>query len=135
MPREENITAQTKFGDAVNAGTLNDLDALVSPSVVDNDPAEGQAAGAQGYKDFFGELRTAFPDFQIEVRHLVADDDNVAFAYTASGTNSGPFKGNEPTGKKVSFSGMQISRFENGLLVERWGSSDELGLMAQLGLA
>jgi hypothetical protein len=28
---------------------------------------------------------------------------------------------------------MQLSRFENGQIVERWGSSDELGIMQQLG--
>jgi predicted ester cyclase len=28
---------------------------------------------------------------------------------------------------------MQIARFENGKMVERWGSSDELGLLEQIG--
>ena len=50
-------------------------------------------------------------------------------------TNDGPFMGNAPTGKKVSVRGMQISRFANGRLVERWGSSDQLGMLQQLGLS
>jgi hypothetical protein len=29
---------------------------------------------------------------------------------------------------------MQISRFADGKLVERWGSSDQLGMLGQLGL-
>jgi predicted ester cyclase len=29
---------------------------------------------------------------------------------------------------------MQISRFADGKMVERWGSSDELGMLRQLGL-
>ena len=28
---------------------------------------------------------------------------------------------------------MQIGRFENGQIVERWGSTDEPGIMQQLG--
>ena len=28
---------------------------------------------------------------------------------------------------------MQIARFADGVIVERWGSSDELGIMQQLG--
>ena len=28
---------------------------------------------------------------------------------------------------------MQIGRFENAKIVERWGSSDELGIMQQIG--
>jgi hypothetical protein len=31
--------------------------------------------------------------------------------------------------------GMQISMFKDGKMVERWGSSDELGMLQQLGIA
>jgi predicted ester cyclase len=39
-----------------------------------------------------------------------------------------------PTGKKVSIRGVQISKFRDGKMVERWGSSDELGMLQQLGV-
>ncbi len=29
---------------------------------------------------------------------------------------------------------MQFSKFKDGKMVERWGSSDELGLLTQLGV-
>ena len=80
-------------------------------------------------------MRTAFPDLQVEVEHLVADDESVAFAYTLSGTHDGPFQGHEPTGKKVNVRGVQVSKFDElGMLVERWGSTDELTMMNQLGI-
>jgi predicted ester cyclase len=47
----------------------------------------------------------------------------------------GEFHGVEPTGKKIEINGIQTGRFENGKLVERWGSSDELGIMQQIGAA
>jgi steroid delta-isomerase-like uncharacterized protein len=134
MTQETNIQSQQAFGDAVNAGEFDRLDGLVAANSVDHDPAPGQVAGPEGYKSFFGELRTAFPDMHIEVENLVANDSDVAFAYTLTGTNDGPFQGNDPTGKAISVRGMQISRFEGGKLVERWGSSDELGILSQLGL-
>jgi predicted ester cyclase len=43
--------------------------------------------------------------------------------------------GHQATGKSVSIHGLQISRFADGKLVERWGSSDQLGMLTQLGLA
>ena len=132
--KDANIAAQTAFGEAINSGNLDAFDDLVAEDCVDRDPAPDQGRGPQGYKDFFAQMRTAFPDMAVEVEHLVADDDNVAFAYTLTGTNEGPFQGHEPTGKAIQVRGMQISRFEDGKLVERWGSSDELGIMTQLGL-
>lgn len=58
----------------------------------------------------------------------------MAFAYTMSGTHQGPFQGHDATGKPVKVRGLQISRFADGKMVERWGSSDELGILSQLGL-
>ena len=134
MSSKKNIAAQQAFGGAVNDDNLAALNDLVSAQVVDHDPAAGQGPGPQGYRDLFSKMRTAFPDLHIDVEHLTADGDDVAFAYTMTGTHQGPLRGHGPTGKSVSIRGMQISRFDNGLLVERWGSRDELGMMTQLGL-
>ena len=71
---------------------------------------------------------------ELEVEQMVADDDNVAFAYTVKGTHKGEFMGIAPTGRSVQFRGMQISKFKDGKMVERWGSSDELGILKQLGI-
>lgn len=135
MSKQENIAAQQAFGEAINTGQLERLRDLVAPDSVDHDPAPGQDSGPEGFISFFSDMRSAFPDMHVEVEHLVADDDNVAFAYTLTGTHDGPFQGHDATGKKIEVRGMQISRFADGLLVERWGSSDELGIMSQLGLA
>ena len=132
--KKTNLAAQEAFGEAVNSGSLAFED-LVADGCVDHDPAPGQAPGPQGYRDMFNELRTAFPDLHVEVEHLTATDDDVAFAYTITGSNDGPFQGHEATGKPISVRGVQISRFEGGKMVERWGSSDQLGILTQLGLA
>ncbi|MFF4249244.1 ester cyclase [Streptomyces sp. NPDC001822] len=134
MSQQENIAVQTAFGEAVSTGNLDALTDLVAPGAVDHDPAPGQGPGPEGYQSMFRDLRLAFPDLRVEVEHLVATDDELAFAYTIKGTHRGELLGHAPTGKAVAYRGMQISRFENGKLVERWGSSDELGMMRQLGL-
>ena len=135
MSRETNIAAQERFGAAVNSGDFRAFDEVVAPGAVDHDPAPGQAFGPEGFRHFFTELRTAFPDLHLSVEQLVADDDIVAFAYTVTGTQQGPFMGFAPTGKRVQVRGMQLGTFADGKLVERWGSSDQLGMLQQLGLA
>ena len=135
MSQQDNIKTQQAFGEAVNSGNLNAIRDLVAPNAVDNDPAPDQGVGPEGFIKFFTMLRTAFPDLKIAVDHMVADDDNVAFAYTVTGTHSGDFLGVPATGKSISARGMQITRFENGKQVERWGSSDQLGILQQIGAA
>ncbi len=133
MSKKDNIAAQEHLAENVNAGNIDAAVESFAPSAVDPDPAPGQPAGREGFKAFFTELSAAFPDAHIESAHMVADDDNVAVAYTLTGTHEGEFQGIAPTGQKIEVRGLQIGRFENGQIVERWGSSDELGILRQLG--
>jgi len=133
MSQEENVAAQHHLAENVNAG---DVDAAVrsfAENAVDHDPAPGQEAGREGFRTFWTTLTSAFPDAHIEPRHEVVDDEHVVVAYTLTGTHQGDFEGLAPTGRRIEVSGIQIGRFENGEIVERWGSSDELGILKQLG--
>jgi steroid delta-isomerase-like uncharacterized protein len=135
MSKEANIAILTKFAEAVNTGKFDLFKEAVSPENVDHDPAPGQVPGPEGYRMYFSGLRNAFPDLSVAPETLVADDESIAFAYTITGTQNGPFMGIAPTGKKIKIRGMQISKFKDGKMVERWGSSDELGMLQQLGVA
>jgi steroid delta-isomerase-like uncharacterized protein len=135
MSKEQNAAALTKFAEAVNTGNYDLFTAVVAPDCVDHDPAAGQVAGPQGYRALFSEMRRAFPDMKVEVAALVADEYAIAFAYTFSGTQNGPLMGIPATGRKVEIRGMQISKFADGKMVERWGSSDQLGMLQQIGAA
>lgn len=133
MSAERNMAAQEHLASHINSGDVDTAVQTFADGCVDHDPAPGQAPGREGFRQFFTELTTAFPDARVEPAHVVTDDDHVAVAYTLSGTHQGEFHGIAPTGRRVEVRGMQIGRFENGQIVERWGSTDELGLMQQIG--
>jgi predicted ester cyclase len=77
-------------------------------------------------------FRSAFPDIQFTLDHILAEGDRVAIRLTGRGTHRGVFMGIAPTGKQVSFGGMAFIRLQNGKFAERWGLSDMPGLMQQL---
>lgn len=133
MSREQNAQANERLGEAVSSGNLQALHEIFAANVKDHDPAPDQGSGPKGFVDFFTTMRTAFPDLKVSVDHIVQDDDNIAMAYKIHGTHKGDFLGIAPTGKRIEARGVQIARFENGKIVERWGSSDELGLVQHLG--
>lgn len=133
MSKQDNIAATERLGAAVNSGKLEALREVFAPTVIDRDPAADQGAGPEGFIKFFTEFRAAFPDLNISVEQLVADDDNVAIAYTVTGTHQGDFLGIPATGRQIKARGVQIARFQKGQIVERWGSSDQLGILQQLG--
>ena len=116
------------------AGNVEAAVESFAQDALDHDPAARQGAGREGFKAFFTQLTTAFPDAHIEPAHMVADDEHVAIAYTLTGTHKGDFNGLAPTGKAIEVRGVQIGRFEDAKIVERWGSSDEMGILEQLGV-
>ena len=133
MSSETNIAALERMAELVNTGNLDALDEVVDQDAVDHDPAPDQKAGPEGFKDFFSALRAAFPDLKLEPVVVVADDEHVAMAYTINGTHEDDFQGIAATGQRISARGVEIAKFRNGKLIERWGSSDEIGIMTQLG--
>lgn len=136
MSQAANLATQQRFGKAVNTNILEDINDLIAPDCVDHDPDPGQVAGPQGYIDLFRRMITAFPDFAVAVDQLVADEQTIAFAYTMTGTHRGEFLGVAPTGRKIQARGVQIAKFnDQAKVIERWGSSDQLGILKQLGAA
>ena len=133
MTKQDNLAVQQKFGSAVNSGQLELLRDVIAADVVDHDPAPDQGAGPEGYIRMFAALQASFPDLAVSVDQIVTDDDKIAIAYTMTGTQKGEFLGIAPTGRKIRARGVQIARFQDGKMVERWGSSDQLGILQQIG--
>jgi steroid delta-isomerase-like uncharacterized protein len=134
MSKEQNLAELGKFAEAVSTRNFDLFKDVVAAENVEHDPAPGQGPGPEGYRTFFSGLTKAFPDMKLALETMVADEDSIAFAYTMTGTHQGPLMGIPPTGKRVSIRGLQISKFRDGKMVERWGSSDQLGLLQQLGV-
>ena len=63
---------------------------------------------------------------------MIAEGDKVVTRKTLHGTHE--FMGIPSTGKRVAFDVIDIVRYGNGQLVERWNVVDQLGLMRQLGV-
>ena len=66
---------------------------------------------------------------------MIAELELVAARWTASGTHTGSWGTLAATGRRATFSGVNIFRFESGKVVEIWNHRDDLGLREQLGAA
>ncbi len=73
---------------------------MVAPGVV--------RPGPQGVEGMFRTVRDAFPDLKVTPEHMTATGDDVALAYTTTGTHRGDFLGVAPRERKVATRGVQI---------------------------
>ena len=84
---------------------------------------------------FAGQLRKALPNLGVvKVEVLMQHGDTIAWQRTLRGTHEADLKGLPPSGKRVTWTDMVVSRFEGGKIVEEWAVSDLAGQMfAKLG--
>jgi len=101
----------------------------------DHDPAAGQPAGPSGPAWFWEQFGKSFTDVEREVIETIATPSHLITIMNLSGTHTGEFLGHAPTGKRFTVRNVQVLGFRDGRASDRWGSTDELGILQQLGLA
>ncbi len=98
-----------------------------------HDATAGEIRGHEENKQFLDTFLKAFPDLQVTVDDLVAEEDKVVARFTVRGTHRGTLMGIAPTGKNIEISAISIMRVDGGKFVEEWEVYDALGMMQQLG--
>ncbi|WP_439692892.1 ester cyclase [Curtobacterium sp. SP.BCo] len=134
MTKDVNQAAQERLGGIIADRAFDRFGEVWAEDVVDHDPAPDQAPGLAGIVDFWRAFTTAFPDLELAPDPLIVTDDFITAVFTIRGTHTGRFQGHEPTGRTFEVRGIQVSRFRDGKIVERWGATDEQGLAQQLRL-
>jgi steroid delta-isomerase-like uncharacterized protein len=119
--------------EAFNRGNVDVIDELVADDFVEHDPMPGATPDREGFKAMVRGLREAFPDLHLDVEDQLVDGDRIAERWSCTATHEGEFMGIPATHRHVEVHGMDISRLQDGVLVEHWTQLDMVSLLQQLG--
>jgi steroid delta-isomerase-like uncharacterized protein len=138
MSAEENKAIIRRWiEEAWNKGDVSIADEIYAPHYTATDIINPKRIlrGPAGIKLSVMETRSSFPDIHFTIDHLIAEGDKVVGALTVRGTHKGSLLDIPATGKKVTFTAVDIWRFEKGKIVERCCANvDRFGLLQQLGV-
>jgi predicted ester cyclase len=89
----------------------------------------------EGYREWFGNLFRAFPNFLFEVTDVVADAEKAAVRWRATGTFDGPvrFEGLAPTGASIELEGLDLLTIRDGLIRENRAYTNATEMARQMG--
>jgi len=91
--------------------------------------------GREQIRAFLAGTLAGWPDLQLELAHVVAEDDWVMGRCVATATHTTSVMGIPATGRQVVTTFWDLHRFdETGLIVQTWNLMDSVTLMEQLGL-
>ena len=79
-------------------------------------------------KKFSKQLRSAIPDISVvSVEVFIENDKVISWQRTLQGTHNANMMGIPPSGKKIKWNEMVISRFEENKITEEWIVSELVG--------
>ncbi|HEX6040439.1 ester cyclase [Longimicrobium sp.] len=126
---------------AFNDGDTASVAELLHPSIRDHsrmlglEPSIRRAPVVKRVQTEIMREKEAFPDKRFKEEFIVAEGDRVVLRWSMTGTHQGRFVGRGATGKKVSISGTEFVRIQDGKIIEH---DDDplhvLELLAQLDM-
>ena len=132
-----------EFIDRYNAAwNDHDVEAIVSmhtdDSVFENHTTGDVNIGKEAIGKAITGIFSVFPDLSFEARSQYIRDDLVVQEWTATATHASTMRRGdlvaEPTGKKITWDGLDVIPFEDGLVKRKDVYSDSVSILRQVGL-
>ena len=125
----KNYEERIKLGNAelLGKGNLDVVNEVFATDYVVH--AGGKDYRGHGFiRRFVGQLRSAIPDIQVvEVAILIQADDTIAWQRTLCGTHKADMMGIPPTGQRVEWRDIVVTRFDGDKIAEEWTVSELAG--------
>ena len=134
MSEQNKALARRFYEEVITGKDLNVMDELCAADFVDHNALPGQRPGRDGLKDSFGQFLAGFPDLRATVHQIVVEGDILVSRFTMEGTHTAELMGAAPTGKRVTFRGIDMIRIKNDRAVEAWHEGNDLEILMQLGV-
>jgi predicted ester cyclase len=93
-----------------------------------------QTRGLGRWKQLVDEFHKSFSEVTALSTMQIAEADRVATRFEFSAVHTGEFMGAQPTGNRLTWTGVQIDRLENGKIVESWVAWDKYRFFQGIGL-
>jgi steroid delta-isomerase-like uncharacterized protein len=131
-------TAITRYNEAWNAHDLDAIMSMHAPDMVFENHTAGERAEGEAVRAHIGSIFETWPDIRFAARRTYVRDGLVVQEWTATATHTNEMRRGdlvaEPTGKTVTWDGLDVIPFSGGLVKRKDVYSDSVTILSTLGL-
>jgi len=124
--------------EAFNKHNPDLLDEFMALDYVDAPNTPHELRGLESVKQYYANVYRGFPDFHVAIEDIIAEGDKVWVLGKLTGTHTGEWEffgiAFAPTGKKLTWTAVNIFRIVDGKIVERKSVRDALDFFIKLGV-
>lgn len=121
------------YEDVVNTGDVRRMADFVAPDCVETDGKVRLVSGVEGMAEHVRAVREVYQGLTLTVEGQIAEGDWVVTCVTARGLHVGSWLGMRPTGKPLTFYGVNVDRVRDGKIVEHGGAANLLEPLLEAG--
>jgi predicted ester cyclase len=133
MEDDPKTVIRRMFDEVVNQRQLDRIDEFFDPDFRDHGPGV-DLHGREEFRVSITAWLGAMSDLHLEVSHLIAEGDTVAWVVRSTGTHTGDSLGFPATGKRFDALSANIGIVRNGKAVEHWSEQGLFATLQQLGV-
>jgi steroid delta-isomerase-like uncharacterized protein len=126
------------YNDAWNGHDLDAIMSMHASDMVFENHTAGESAEGEAVREHIGAIFETWPDIAFSTRRLYVREGLVVQEWTAEATHASEMRRGdlvaEPTGRKITWDGLDVIPFENGLVKRKDVYSDSVSILRQLGL-
>ena len=130
--------AIARYNDAWNAHDLDAIMEMHAPDMVFENHTAHERAEGEAVRQHIGAIFQTWPDIRFEGRRTYCRDGLVVQEWTATATHANEMRRGDlvadPTGKTISWDGLDVIPFEDGLVKRKDVWSDSVSILRQVGL-
>ena len=127
-----------RYNDAWNSQDLDAIMAMHAADMVFANHTAGESATGEDVRAHIGSIFASWPDLRFETRRLYVREGLVVQEWTATATHSNVMRRGDleapPTGRTISWDGIDSIPFEHGLVKRKDVYSDSVSILRQVGL-
>ena len=90
--------------------------------------------GIQGAIEHILGVRRVYPDLKLTIENQISENEWVVTTYSVTGTFENEWFGMKPTGKPITFTGVNVDRIRDGKIVEHGGAANLLDPLLEAGV-
>ncbi len=127
-----------RYNEAWNAHDVDAIVAMHAPDMVFANHTAGESAAGEEVRAHIAAIFESWPDLRFETRRLYVREGLVVQEWKASATHVNTMRRGDleaaPTGRTVSWDGIDSIPFEDGLIKRKDVYSDSVSILRQVGL-
>ena len=117
-----------------NTGDVSNIREFITEDYVEVFEGEHYKMGIKGAIDHVLGVRRVFPDLKLTIENQISEGEWVVTSYSVTGTFTDEWFGMKPTGKPITFTGVNVDRIQDGKIIEHGGAANLLEPLMKAGV-